>query len=139
MKNEHEFNAYLKKEFKKHSEFKAIKISDRFKIGLPDWLLFHRGKAAVLECKWAKTCAKGNILGHTLSKPQVTSLKGFSAVSVPAMVLVGIEDERSMVLGCYSFFSETGNLCGAVVQDRFQKFAMTQVHELLWHLFNVSP
>jgi hypothetical protein len=80
MKTEHDFNAWLKKEFRQFDEYKAVKISDRFKIGLPDWLIFHKGKAVVVECKFAKNMtdkSTKNLLTHSVKPPQITALKSF--------------------------------------------------------------
>ena len=136
MKNENEFNAFLKKEFKKYSQFKAVKISDRFKIGLPDWLIFHNGKAAAVECKFAKEWYMDkNILKHTVSKPQITSLKGFSAVSVPSLILIGIADKGLMYVGRPEFLTDSGNVTGHILFNHFFAFDFKKCNELLEHLF----
>lgn len=140
MKSEHEFNAFLKKEFRKYSEYKAIKISDRFKIGLPDWLIFHDGRAVAVECKWAKEYKiESNILGHSLSAPQVTVLKSFEGVQVPAVVLVGLSDTKTMAVGSWAAFTKGGNITGRImINARFEFFPMTDTYDLLKHLFGVS-
>lgn len=136
MKNENEFNAFLKKEFKKHPEYKAVKISDRFKIGLPDWLVFYQGRAAVVECKFAsKWYNDKNVLGHTVSKPQITSLKGFSAVAIPSLVLIGFADRKEMFIGRPEHLTPTGNVTGNIIVNHFFGFAFKEIDLLLKHLF----
>lgn len=137
MKSEHQFNAFLKKEFKKHEDFKAVKVSDRFKIGLPDWMIFHSGRAVVVECKWAATCSLTvNALGHTLSKTQITALKSFSKVGVTGAVLIGFGPTKSMSVGCYSHFNDAGNIKGSVVHELFTTFEMSDTLGLLQYLFS---
>lgn len=136
MKNENEFNAYLKKEFKKFSQYKAIKVSDRFKIGLPDWLIFHQGRAAAVECKFAKEWHNGkNVLNHAVSGPQITALNGFSAVSVPALVLIGFADRKEMYVGRPGHLTPTGNVTGNIIFENFFGFAFGEIDLLLKHLF----
>lgn len=119
MKNENEFNAFLKKEFKKHAEYKAIKISDRFKIGLPDWLIFHDGAAVAVECKFAKEFKKAGMLYHKVTPPQLTTLKGFSAVKIPALIVIGVGDERLIYVGSHKHVTDTGNITGEVLKRNF--------------------
>lgn len=141
MKNENEFNAYLQKEFKKHSEYKAVKVSDRFKIGLPDWLIFHTGCAAAVECKYAKTWRLNqNMLGHPVSRPQITALKSFHNVNIPSAILIGVDDAKTMYLGPYEVVTKTGNVTGEIMQQGgFQVFKMSEVHDLLKYLFYSFP
>jgi hypothetical protein len=136
MKNENEFNAYLKKEFKKHPLYKAVKISDRFKIGLPDWLVFYQGRAAVVECKFSpKWYDEKNILNHTVSKPQITSLNGFATVRVPSLVLIGVADRKMMYVGRPEFLTASGNVTGSILYNHFFSFYFTDIGGLLKHLF----
>jgi hypothetical protein len=136
MKNENEFNAYLKKEFKKYSQYKAVKISDRFKIGLPDWLIFCGGRAAAVECKFAIDWYEDkNILKHTVSKPQITSLNGFAAVAVPSLVLIGVVGQRKMYVGRPEHLTPSGNVTGKILNNHFFSFYFTDIDGLLKHLF----
>ena len=136
MKNENEFNAFLKKEFKKHSEYKAIKVSDRFKIGLPDWLVFHEGRAAAVECKFAgEWYDDKNILKHTVSRPQITCLNGFSAVAVPSLILVGIADKKKMYVGRPEHLTTSGNVTGTILYNHFFSFDFKEIKELLKNFF----
>lgn len=141
MKDENAFNAFLKKEFKKHSEYKALKVSDRFKIGIPDWLIFHTGCAVAVECKFTKNWNYDkNLLKHPVSQPQLSTLTGFYQVGVPAAVLIGIDDTCSMLVGSHKSISKVGNASGRDLREGgFQEFDMSEVYAMLKYLFYDFP
>jgi hypothetical protein len=136
MKTEHDFNAWLKKELRRVAEYKAVKISDRFKIGLPDWLIFHHGRAVVVECKFIPDLAKNkNLLGHPVTRPQITSLKSFEAVDVLPFVLVGVRGENIMYLGSYHELTSSGNVTLDILDSAFKMYGHSQISLLLEYMF----
>lgn len=137
MKNENEFNAFLKGDFRRCKGYKAIKVSDRFKIGLPDWLIFHDGRAVAAECKFAKTWKKGNMLAHPVTPPQITSLEGFSAVFVSTAIIIGVADPRVIYVGRYKDLTPSGNVTGEILDRDFRKFQFGDVRWILEHMFGI--
>jgi hypothetical protein len=136
MKTEHDFNAWLKKELKRFDSYKAVKISDRFKIGLPDWLIFHHGRAVVVECKFIQDITKSKyLLGHPVTRPQITSLKSFEAVDVLPFILIGIRGEKIMYLGGYQELTSSGNVTLGVLDSAFKMYGHSQIDMLLNYMF----
>jgi len=136
VKNENEFNSFLSREFKKCKGYKAVKVSDRFKIGLPDWLLFHEGRAVAAECKFAKEWKKGNMLGHAVTAPQITALEGFSSVNVSSRVVVGVADPRVIYVGCFRDITDKGNVTGEILDAKFRKYTYGEAALLLRSMFS---
>lgn len=91
MKTENEFNAFVTKQIQKlGSSYKAIKASDRFHIGISDWLIYHDGKAIAVESKFVKKIPKsGKLLGHTITGPQITFLKTMELAGTRGFVIIG--------------------------------------------------
>jgi len=94
MKTENEFNAFVTKQIQKlGSAYKAIKASDRFHIGISDWLIYHDGKAIAVESKFIKKKPKsGKLLGHTITGPQITFLKTMELAGTRGFVIIGIDE-----------------------------------------------
>jgi hypothetical protein len=111
MKNEHEFNAYFTKTVKKMGTiYKIIKASDRFKLGVPDWLIIHDGKIVALESKFVKSIpSRGKILDRQVTMPQVSFLKSIALAGGRAYVIVGIQEIRKFIVAPYIVFND-GNI-----------------------------
>lgn len=109
MKTEHEFNKFLTRQFKiLGTEYKAIKTSDRFKIGLPDWIVIHKGRTVAIEVKFVRSIPKkGKLLKHEVSGAQRSNLTSFKLAGAPSFVLIGVGDQKTM----YVFRSlDSGNI-----------------------------
>ena len=94
MKTENEFNAFVTKQIQKlGSSYKAIKASDRFHIGISDWLIYHDGKAIAVESKFIKKRPKsGKLLQHVITGPQITFLKTMELAGTRGFVIIGMGD-----------------------------------------------
>lgn len=103
MDSEHEFNAYITKTIKKMgTDYKIIKTSDRFKLGLADWLLIHKGRAIAIESKFIKKVGlRGGLLSHPLSPVQYSFLKSIELAGGLSYVLLGIRDSNEML--CFDY------------------------------------
>jgi len=91
MNTENDFNGYITKEIRKlGTDYKAIKLSDKFKIGLPDWIMFYRGQAVAVESKFVRRLPKrGKVLKHPVTGPQISYLSSLSMAGVTCKVIVG--------------------------------------------------
>ncbi|NDG28273.1 MAG: hypothetical protein EB120_13995, partial [Proteobacteria bacterium] len=75
MKNENEFNAALSKALRRlQPRVFMIKASDKFTIGISDFLIFGFGKTLALECKYAREWPsdKAQLLKHPFTGEQQT-------------------------------------------------------------------
>lgn len=112
MKNENAFNAFLSSEMKKlGTSFKSLKLSERYHIGIADFIVFGcDGKSSAIECKFvSKIKSKGSLLNHPVSGAQMSFLKGMSLAGVNSWVLIGVEPLKMMALIPSSMFPESGN------------------------------
>ena len=101
MKTEGEFNSFLSKEFSRLTPMlKYLKASDRFAIGVSDFLLWYKGRSRGLECKFVKEIKSQNrkILEHPFSGAQVTFLEGLVLSGSDGFGLVGIKSLKKMYL-----------------------------------------
>lgn len=91
MNNENDFNGYITKEVRKlGTDYKAIKLSDKFKIGLPDWIMFYRGQAVAVESKYVQRLPKrGKVLKHPVTGPQISYMNSLSLAGVSCKVVIG--------------------------------------------------
>lgn len=111
MNTENEFNAYLTKEIRKlGTSYKAIKMSDRFKIGVPDWIMFHAGKSVAVEAKFArKLPQRGKVLNHPVTGPQISYLKSLALAGVPGKVLIAASFDNLIRIVPLESLPEDGN------------------------------
>lgn len=113
MKNENEFNAYLTKEIRKlGSDYKAVKMCDRFKVGVPDWLIFYKGKPVAVEAKFVKNLPKtkaGKVLGHPVTGAQITFLKGMALAGVSGKIIIASLEESLVRVVPLEILPENGN------------------------------
>jgi len=91
LRTENEFNARLTRDIRKlGTTYKAIKMSDRFKIGVPDWLMFYEGRAVAVEAKFIqKIPARRKVLSHPVTGPQISYMKSLTLAGVPCKVIIG--------------------------------------------------
>lgn len=113
MKTENDFNAYLTKEIRKlGTDYRAVKLCDRFKIGLADWLMFYKGKPVALEAKFVKTLPKTKakkVLGHPITGPQISFLVGMELAGVRGFAIVASSSDSMMRLIPTHEIPPTGN------------------------------
>lgn len=94
------------------NKFKVQKVSDRFKVGVSDWLIFHEGLVIAIEAKYIQkvpATAGNRLLRHTVTGPQRTYLKTLAEAKVPSWVIVGIGGERKVVVVPFSKLPVAGN------------------------------
>ena len=112
MRTENQFNSYLGKYFKKYQpETYAIKVSDRFSIGISDFLIFSYGKAMALETKFilAMGSDKSDLLTHPFSGAQMTFLESIGLTTNQAWGMVTVYEEQKLYCVKYSEIPPTGN------------------------------
>lgn len=111
-KTEHDMNAFLTAKIKKlGTSYKSLKMSDRFKVGIADFLIFHDGRCVAAECKFvSKIPSKGRLLSHPLKGPQVTFMKTMQLAGVNSFVLLGIGEESCIYVIQPDMFDEEGNI-----------------------------
>lgn len=111
MRTENEFNARLTKDIRKlGTTYKAIKMSDRFKIGVPDWLMFYEGRAVAVEAKFVqKIPPKRKVLSHPVTGPQISYMKSLSLAGVPCKVIIGASFDDLVRIVSLEDLPEDGN------------------------------
>jgi len=96
--------------------FKVQKISDRFKAGVSDWLIFHEGLVIAIESKYIHKVPLQpgtKLLRHVVSGPQRTYMKTLAEAHVPCWVIVGIGTERRIIVVPFSALPAAGNWTAA--------------------------
>jgi hypothetical protein len=98
MKTEHDFNAFLSKKLREmQPDVFHAKVSDKYHLGMSDFLIWHGGRTLALESKFIKARSKsGRLLTYAFKPTQITFLKQMSLAGSAAYGLVAIGDERSM-------------------------------------------
>ncbi|MCJ7523200.1 MAG: hypothetical protein MUP21_13425 [Dehalococcoidia bacterium] len=98
------------------NKYKVQKVSDRFKAGVSDWLIFHEGMVIAIESKYIMRVPSQpgtKLLRHVVSGPQRTYMKTMVEAHVPCWVIVGIGTERKIVAVPFSEVPATGNWTAA--------------------------
>ena len=146
-KSENDFNAHLTSSIKKlGTSYKAIKTSDRFKIGMADFLIFHKGMCCAVESKYiSKIPSKGNMLKHVVSGPQLSFLKGMELAGARTHIILGIGSHGGMAVFNPDRF-ETGNMtvkdfkeCVHVYPAFHHSFMFDDIEGMLKFLFGEDP
>lgn len=140
MKNEHEFNSYLAKEFRKLTpDLKCLKASDKFSIGVSDFLLWYRSKSVAMECKFIKAFPKKpttDVLSHKFEGPQYSFLQQISMTGSHSYGLVGVASEKKMYLiPIYSLHKDGNYTLAEFMHQNFKAFAFDDVDGLIKRLF----
>lgn len=100
MRDENEFNKTITEGIKRlGTSYRAIKASDRFHIGMPDWFIFHDGRTAAVEAKFVKEeKQKGAVLSYKMTGAQYSFMQKMELAGVPGWLLLGVKDVRRMFL-----------------------------------------
>jgi penicillin-binding protein-related factor A (putative recombinase) len=142
MRDEAEFNSFLAKELKKHhANVVTVKICDRFKIGLSDFIMWMNGTSICLECKRAVTGnKKGKLLTHAFTPPQKHFLTKITHTKNLAYGLVSVEEEKVMYLLPLEAISEDGNVTKTDLVLKAKPFDRTSqgVKEFIAYLEEVT-
>jgi len=143
MNTEGEFNAFITKEIRMlGQEYKAIKLSDRFRIGLPDWIMIYKGRTIAVEAKFVKkTPTKGRLLNHPITAPQLSSLKSMALAGCGCWGLIANGETRRMAAVALTGIPETGNFSCDLFTNEMNRyvflFDFTQTHNMLRTMFAV--
>lgn len=150
MKNENEFNAWMTSQIRKlGTRYKAIKLSDRFRFGVSDWLIFHDGKGIAVESKAIKNLPKtmrGKALKHPVTGPQMTFFESMRLAGIKGYVIVAILDHRSITAVPYPCVPKHGNFPIEAIYEAewfrkivpctaHLKFNFSDIHAMLDQMF----
>jgi hypothetical protein len=119
---EGDFNARLTRGFKPLSpDLLALKTSDRFHAGVPDFILVYKAQTAALEVKYVSSWPtnQAKLLGHPFQGPQITYLRRLHLAGARAFGLVGIKPAHAMYLIAHDELPEDGNWSVAEFTRRF--------------------
>jgi len=141
MATENDFNAKVTDAIRKMgTSYKAMKVSDRFKSGCADWLIFHCGLAVAVEAKYAQSLPKkGKVLKHPVTGPQRTFLKTMGAANIPGWVILGLADYRKIVAVPLSLLPPDGNWTRAEIDELLLNpycYSFGEVPEMVKMMFN---
>lgn len=112
MKDENDFNARLSRELRKlHPKTYHTKTSDRFSVGISDFLIWRGGKTLAIEIKFCKCLAEKNLvlLKHPFTGAQQTQLENHELVGNRAFGGVYINDSNQFVVIPRSLITQSGN------------------------------
>lgn len=112
MATENDFNGYLSTHIRRMGKaFKAVKIADKVKTGIPDFLIFHEGRAIAVECKHIAGLPSGErmALKHPVSGPQRTFLISLGFAGVPGFVVIACAADRTMTIVPAVYVPPSGN------------------------------
>lgn len=103
MKNESAFNAYLSRQFNALTPaLKYLKVSDRFSVGVSDFIIWSKGKSLGLECKYIDDYPKTEVAllfkNHKFTGPQITFLKEMVMAGCYGYGLIAVGCEKKMYL-----------------------------------------
>lgn len=144
MKDEDAFNAFLSKKFKALGSWvKALKMAEKYHIGIPDFALWSGGRGVVVESKFLPSLDvghfKGVVLKHPFSGPQQTFLQDTLRAGTPAFGLIGIDDVKQMILVPANLIPKTGSWSTPglvhVSQNGAPVFDYGQVEEMVRAMF----
>lgn len=141
MQGENKFNAYLSEKIRKMGTgYYAMKTSDRFSLGVSDFIIFYQGRAVTIESKFIKALPKreGLVLSHAFSPTQVSFMDHIGLAGVSCYGLIGIDDLRTMVLVERKLIPATGNWKKPEFVDTMEKsatFKFNEVQALVEHIF----
>lgn len=144
MATENDFNSYLTTHIRRMgTRYKVLKIADKVKTGISDFLLFHDGRAVALECKHIKELPPGRrqALRHAVSGPQRTFLTSMSLAGVPGFVLIACEADRTMTIVPAASVPESGNWTREEILEArnvYGVFAYMEAARMVKELFEVK-
>ncbi len=101
MATENDFNSHLTSLIRRMgTSYKCLKVADKVKSGISDFLIFHAGRAIAIECKHIAELPAGNgrALKHAVSGPQQTFLKSMALAGIPGYIVIACAKDRSMTV-----------------------------------------
>ena len=142
MKNEGEFNMHLSKDFKRRQpELYALKVADKFSIGISDFLLFYVGTCIGMEVKLIKDWPirkTTKIMTHPFAGGQRTFLESIKLTRNDGFGLVGVDSERRMYCIPMLKIPESGNWTHQdFVAEGFKSFDFDEIEQLINYMFDL--
>lgn len=96
MRTENEFNAKLGSLLKQQKDLFFRKLSDKYQVGMSDFLLIKKGRPVFIECKFKKEL-KGS-LSHPFSGPQISFMKQAAIGGAESYGLLWVDSISKMIL-----------------------------------------
>jgi len=114
MNTEHEFNSkIMSKELAKlQPSTYYLKLSDRYREGISDFLIFQGGKTVALETKFIQELPERGstkILKHKFSGGQITFLESMHLAGHLSYGLVAVAQEKAVYIVSWEDIPESGN------------------------------
>ena len=113
MRTENEMNGKLSTWMKSlWPEYRHFKASDKYQVGVPDFILWGNGKSCVLESKFIPSIpTKGKSwLKHPFSAPQKNFMRSVVKTGNIAFGLVGVKETKRMMLISIESIDKSGNI-----------------------------
>jgi hypothetical protein len=125
------------------TSYKAVKISDKVKAGISDFLIFHKGRAVALESKHVQRLPSGGgcALKHAVSGPQQTFLKGMLLAGVPGFVIIACAADRMITVVPGERVPSSGNWTREEILEARQLYGCyryTDIPQLIRDLFEAE-
>ncbi len=131
MRNENELNASLSRIWRSHERdgFLAVKVAQKYHIGVSDFFIWHKGLCAAVETKFVLTLPpRALVLKHAFQGPQLNFLRRVKqSGGAPSYGLIAVHDEKTYVVFDYNNIPEAGNWKG---KDEFM--TAVNVHAALF-------
>jgi len=114
VRTENELNSLLSRELKKVEQLHgtvSLKTSDRFQVGISDFLIWHNDTSIGIESKFTKSLPKkdGLVLSRPFTGPQRTWLSRMSRTGCGGFGLVGIDSLKTAYVFHRAHIPESGN------------------------------
>ena len=144
MKTENDFNAYLSKNLKRYSpDVHTVKISDKFTVGISDFMVFCSGKTLALETKFEKSFPQrktSQVLSHPFSGAQLTFLESMFLTGNMGYGMVAIEETQKMYIFPFAAIPVSGNFTKEEFESRFvAEIPLNDMERFLLFFFNWRP
>lgn len=112
MKIENDFNRFLAVEFKKLSpDVHYLKASDKFTVGVSDFIVWRRGRSAGIESKFIRDWPSDRslLLKHPFTGAQQTFLESVALTCNSGIGIIGIGSEKRFFVIDYMNIPKSGN------------------------------
>lgn len=145
MKTENDFNAFLSSEFKRYLPgISALKTSDKYQIGLPDFIIWGYGLSAGVESKFILDFPKRKgtkVLKHPFKRDQISKLKeiddtlnrGYGIVGVKKNKIIYVFDVRDIP---YPSGNWTYEEFTTMAQTKAKLFEFGDIEAMLEYILN---
>lgn len=141
MKNEDAFNAYLSKALRALPGTHALKMSEKYHVGIADFSLWRGGRGVLFETKFVQTIrGAGKLLKHPFTGPQQTFLETAVRAGTPAFGVIGCNDIYKLWVIPFQCIPSEGNwTCNDFIKvtysDNIYEFDIGEVDLFASHLF----